>query len=217
MSKPDIIRRPSVFCLIGPAGSGKTTLADHLAENFATTLSRVITTTSRVKREGEVEGESYYFVDRQTFEDKVNNHDFFEWEETHGNFYGTSYAALQEIEDRGEDLLLNIDIRGALNFKRNFPERTVIVFLMPPSIQVLKERVLNRGTGIEETEHRLQTAEREYREALESASEIDYVIVNDKLEDSQNQIRSIVFAERVRLSRYSSEMRKRIFMYTSND
>lgn len=196
-------RFPILFCLVGPAGSGKTTLAELLITQFSNSLSRVITTTSRLPRPGEIEGESYYFVTRESFQESVANKAFFEWEETHGNLYGTSFEAMHSIERRGEDLLLVVDIRGALNFKTSFPNRTVIIFLVPPSIEVLKNRVESRGTAQAELKRRLKTAEAEYNLALTHRDSLDYLVLNDDLEVATQTLTSVIRAERVKLSHYN--------------
>lgn len=198
-------RLPILFCLVGPAGSGKTTLAERLITHFATSLSRVITTTCRAPRPGEVDGESYYFVSRESFQESVANKAFFEWEETHGNLYGTSFEAMHSIERRGEDLLLVVDIRGALNFKTSFPNRTVIIFLVPSSIEVLRTRVESRGTAQAELRRRLKTAETEYSLALTHRDSLDYLVLNDDLELATQTLTSVIQAERVKLSHYNAK------------
>jgi guanylate kinase len=199
-------RLPILFCLVGPAGSGKTTLAERLAVHFRSSLSRVITTTSRTPRPGEVDGESYYFVTRESFEESVSKKAFFEWEETHGNLYGTSFEAMRSIEEGGYDLLLVVDIRGALNFKTSFPNRTVVIFLVPPSIKVLRDRVESRGTAQAELKRRLKTAEGEYSLALTHRDSLDYLVLNDDLEAATQTLTSVIDAERVRLSHYRPQV-----------
>jgi guanylate kinase len=164
-----------------------------------------ISATTRTPRENERDGSSYFFLSREAFRAKAAAGEFFEWEEIHGNLYGTLRSTVDEALERGHDLLLDIDIRGALNFKRALPNSTVIVFLVPPSIEVLKKRLLARGKISEqELQTRLGTAEREYQQLLELQDKpgaIDYFVVNDSVEDTYALLNAIVAAERARLIR----------------
>ena len=203
-----------LICLIGPAGSGKTTLSQKLVQEFSPTVKHSISLTSRAPRTTEIDGVSYHFVTREVFLEKVKEEELFEWEETHGNFYGTLRGSLESAIQNGSDLTLDIDIRGALNFKRSFPQHTIIVFLIPPSPETLKERIVNRSVvSPEELERRIQTAKDEYKTFLSDQGGehlIDYAVVNDDLEKTYDTVRSILLAERVRMERISSKALRKI-------
>lgn len=202
-------RQGMLLCLVGPSAGGKTTIGAELLETFGQSMQLSVSATSRPPRESEKDGESYIFLSREEFQGRIKNGEFFEWEEIHGNFYGTLKSTVDRAVDSGIDLLLDIDIQGALNFKRRFAPATVIVFLVPPSREVLLERLRSRGKVDEkEVQRRLDTAIEEYRQFFDAQLEgglIDYFIVNDALDTTISISKSIVSAERVRLSRWNSD------------
>jgi len=208
MTHNELKRTGLLFCLIGPTAGGKTTLgARMLAENKAS-LVLSVSATSRAPREGEREGEAYYFLSREDFQKKIDQGEFFEWEETHGNLYGTYRATVTDVIDSGTDLLLDIDIRGALNFQDEFPLHTVITFMVPPTPAVLQERIRARGkVSDKELNRRLETAHAEYAQLQEAAAsgKIDYFVVNDKIDATHALLRCILEAERVRLGRLDKD------------
>lgn len=193
-------RKGIFFCLIGPAGSGKSTLSKMLLTKD-TTLSPSVSLTSRSPRIGEIEGKDYFFVSKDQFKSKIANNEVFEWEETHGNLYGTLSATLEAGIKNGTDLLFDIDIRGALRFKKSYPLNAVIVFIAPPSPNILRERLVKRGTNDSEMEVRLSTAKTEYASFLANKKNIDYFIVNDILSDTYNKIENIIDSERSKIVR----------------
>jgi len=195
-------REGLLLCIVGPAGCGKTTVCDLLVSRFPEDLRVAVTSTSRAPRVGEVDGVSYYFYSRDEFSKMIDEGAFFEWEETHGNLYGTQNRTLNEARASGVDLILNVDIRGALTFKRRLPHNTVISFLVPPTAAELERRIRSRGKASEEEiRTRLATAEREYVTLREYAEEIDYFVVNEHLEDTLSTFTSILTAERTKLKR----------------
>lgn len=198
-------RKGILFVVIGPSGSGKSTLCSRLVREFPNDLHYSISVTSRPPREGEVDGRSYHFVSREEFIARRDRGEFFEWEETHGNLYGTLRASLENGINSGHDLLFQIDIRGAMTMKRNFPDNTVALFVIPPSFQALRERLVTRGSvDSQELERRFKTAQQEY-ETLQGLhadkSAIDYLVLNHNLEDAYTEVRAIVMAERSRYGR----------------
>lgn len=195
------------FILVGPAGSGKTTIREHLVDRFRGTLKKCVTATSRQPRPGEVEGTSYFFLSRAAFEERVSRGEFVEWQETHGNLYGTLKNTLEEARRSGQDLVFDIDIRGALFFREHYPENAVVVYLVPPTIQRLVERLSARGGSEEERRVRLRTAEREFELFHANQEAMDYLIVNDELSETLSSVEAIVQVERLRCSRYSQERR----------
>jgi guanylate kinase len=198
-------RKGILFVIIGPTGSGKSTFCGRLVQDFVQNLHYSISVTSRAPRANEVPGKSYHFVSRDEFVARRDRGDFFEWEETHGNLYGTLRSNLENGIDQGIDLLFQIDIRGAMSLKRAFPENTVSVFLVPPSFEALKARLAGRGTvDPQELQRRFSTAREEYsalRKLSEEHGKIDYLVLNHDLDDTYSQIRSIVVAERSRYHR----------------
>jgi guanylate kinase len=189
------------FCLSSPAGAGKTTISESLLRDATVSVKRVVTCTSRERRPLEVEGQSYHFLSKDEFIQGVDGGAFFEWEEVHGNLYGTRLIDLEGSEDK----LVVIDIRGALSFKRAFPERSVLTIVVPPRPEDLKFRLLSRGTENEQQlEKRLETAKREYEMFLGDPGKIDYLIVNDALPDAIGHFKAIIEAESLRFRRLKS-------------
>lgn len=198
-------RKGILFVVIGPSGSGKSTICSKLVSEFSPSLHYSVSVTSRSPRRNEVQGKSYHFVTREEFAAKRERGEFFEWEETHGNLYGTLRSSLENGISEGQDLLFQIDIRGALTMKASFPDNAVTIFLLPPSFDALRERIVGRGTmDSQEMERRFATARKEY-EVLQSLrleqGKIDYLLVNKDLEETYARVRSIVVAERTRYIR----------------
>lgn len=208
-------RRGILFCFVGPAGSGKTTFAARLLRADPDRLKLSVSVTSRTPRAGEQDGVHYHFVTREDFRSKVERGEFFEWEETHGNYYGTLSSTVRDAMASGIDLLLDVDIRGALNFKKSFPDNTVIAFVIPPSTEELKNRIKMRSSVSEnELSTRLATARSEYARLIElaekDAARVDYIVLNDELEQAYSRIVSILEAERARCKRLELEELRRL-------
>lgn len=197
----EINRQGILFCLIGPAGVGKTTISQRLLKDLKN-LSFSISVTSRPARPNEKEAQDYYFVNAQQFEEKISNNQFVEWEQVHGNYYGTLKSSLEQAITKSQDLILDIDIKGALNLKHAYQSNTVIVFIAAPSLETLKQRMLKRGTSdLSEINKRIETAAKEYQILLANQPLIDYLVVNQDLEQSYQELNSILCTERLRLSR----------------
>ncbi len=154
--------------------------------------------TSRSPRGPEQDGIDYHFVGRSDFLSLVEEGFFLEWEEVHGNFYGTSRQAVQSLLDAGQDVLLDIDVQGGLYVKKLMPERAVLVFVLPPSKQTLRKRLVGRGTDADEVVNlRMKNAEKEIRRG----ADYDYLIINDRMDEAANNLCCLVIAERCRMSR----------------
>lgn len=183
---------PVLVIVSGPAGSGKSTLCDQLVEEFPL-LRRVVTTTTRPPRDGEVSGVHYHFVSKQTFHQMMKEGRFFEWAVVHGNYYGTEKEPILKSLDEGHDLLLNIDVQGAASFRmaglksEELGNRMVSVFIKPESLEVIRERLEGRGDEPASIERRLQTAEEE----LLYADTFNHVILTTDRESDYEAIREI--------------------------
>ena len=200
--------KPTVFIISAPSGSGKTTLANLLREQVPGLLFSVSYTT-RKQRGSEQDGREYYFVSREEFEKMLAGDEFLEHAEVHGNYYGTPRRFLREAEERGQDLLLDIDVQGEEQIKAKLPE-AVAIFVLPPSKEVLEKRLRDRNYAEKMQEasvqRRLLAATRE----VEKYPNYDYILVNDRLDRSIEQLKAIVLSERARRSgrELSSEERK---------
>lgn len=199
-------RSPIFLCLIGPAGAGKSSVAEKLITDHPS-MRLSISATSREPRAKEKEGVHYYFFSREDFEAQVAKGNFFEWEETHGNLYGTLKKTLEDAITNRYDLLFDVDIRGALNLKKSFPQHTVIVFVVPPSAEELKKRMEARGSATpEEIKKRLDTASGEYKMAKSQRDSIDYIVINDSFDGAYKEVVSILISERAKLSRVEEKV-----------
>ena len=166
-------KRGVLFVFSGPSGVGKGTLKAKLFEEFADRIAYSVSATTRGPREGEVDGKDYFFISRQEFERRVKNNEFLEHAEFAGNCYGTPRAYVEKLLDSGMNVVLEIDVQGALQVMKSMPE-CVSVFILPPSFEELEHRLRGRGTETEEkVRERLETAKRE----LPYAPQYDYQIV----------------------------------------
>ena len=167
-------KRGVLFVFSGPSGVGKGTLKAKLFEEFVDRIAYSVSATTRGPREGEVDGKDYFFISRQEFERRVKNNEFLEHAEFAGNCYGTPRAYVEKLLDSGMNVVLEIDVQGALQVMKSMPE-CVSVFILPPSFEELEHRLRGRGTETEEkVRERLETAKRE----LPYAPQYDYQIVN---------------------------------------
>lgn len=167
-------KRGVLFVFSGPSGVGKGTLKAKLFEEFADRIAYSVSATTRGPREGEVDGKDYFFISRQEFERRVKTNEFLEHAEFAGNCYGTPRAYVEKLLDSGMNVVLEIDVQGALQVMKSMPE-CVSVFILPPSFEELEHRLRGRGTETEEkVRERLETAKRE----LPYAPQYDYQIVN---------------------------------------
>lgn len=205
-------REGILLCFVGPSGGGKTTYAKKLLQDDSN-FSFSVSLTTRPPRLGEINGQSYEFVSRDFFQQAIANNELFEWEEVHGNYYGTRRKTIEDTLSQGRDLLLDIDIKGAFSFKGGFPNNTAVIFLTPPSIDILKNRLLSRGAiSTEEFNKRLNTAKNEFVNLLDTYKKesqhygmIDYFLINDDIDATYKQIQAIVSAEREKLLRFKQE------------
>ena len=173
-----------------PSGSGKTTLVRHLLGKKELNLDFSISATSRDKRGNEINGTDYHFISLSDFREHIKHDDFVEWEEVYkDNFYGTLRSEIERIWLNNKHVIFDIDVVGGLNVKEQFPNKTLAVFVQPPSLDIMESRLRNRGTDSEEKIlERVEKAKRE----LEFSKEFDTVLVNDDLEDAKNKAYKLV-------------------------
>ncbi|HCF37983.1 MAG TPA: guanylate kinase [Thermosipho africanus] len=197
----------TLFVVSGPSGVGKTSIISALMNKLENIVFSVSCTT-RPPRPGEVDGVDYFFVSRDKFIEMREKGEFLEWAEVHGNLYGTPKRFVLENIEKGNRIILDIDVQGALQVKRNFDD-AVFIFVAPPSYEVLKERLLKRGTENSQSMlKRLENAKWEMSKIVE----FDYLIVNSDLEKSILAMKSIVIAESYRTMRILDEaLIKRLF------
>jgi guanylate kinase len=189
----------TVFIISAPSGSGKTTLTNEL-RRIVPNLEFSISYTTRTPRGSEQNGREYFFVSRAEFQKMLSRGEFLEHAEVFGNSYGTARRFLAEATAKGKDLLLDIDVQGALQVKQAMPA-AVSIFVLPPSRETLEWRLRHRsqseGGQTEETiERRLRMAAKE----IENYTHYDYIVVNDQLEQSTDELKAIVISERLRRS-----------------
>lgn len=189
------------IAICAPSGVGKTTVARALVGG-SDDLAFSVSATTRAARTGERPGADYHFVSRDEFEEMIATGALLEWAEVHGELYGTPRANLEEAARQGKDLILDIDVQGARQVVEALPD-TVTIFLLPPSFEVMMERLSGRGT---EDPQRLRRRMETARGELKSVHEFRYTVVNDRLEDAIERIRMIVGAERQRLGRRAAEV-----------
>jgi len=178
----------TVFIISAPSGSGKSTLVNELRTRVGG-LKFSVSYTTRAPRGSEQNGREYFFVPRTEFEDMIARDEFLEHADVFGNYYGTARHFLREAQEAGEDLLLDIDVQGAAQIKKKIPEAASI-FVLPPNRQTLEWRLRHRGEDSEQVICRRQ----------ENYDKYDYILVNDRLEPSVDQLKAIVLSERTRPS-----------------
>lgn len=186
-------RLGSVFVISAPSGAGKTTLIKKLRASVRG-LTFSVSYTTRPPRAGEKDGREYFFVSPQEFKRRKAEGEFVEWARVHSHDYGTSWKKLQEAQEAGQDVLLDIDVQGHKKLRRKLPQ-TVSVFVLPPSFAVLEQRLRHRHKDSpEDIEERLAMSRRE----VAHWKEYDYLIVNDRLSTAAQALRNIVLASRLR-------------------
>jgi guanylate kinase len=184
-----------IIVISGPSGVGKGTVISKLL-NLDSKLTRVVTCTTRKPRKGEVNGKDYFFLTPEEFFKKVRNNELVEFAFVHGNYYGTPKIEVESGLEKNRDVVLQIDVQGAKKIKNSYPD-ALLIFLLPPDMKVLKERLSGRGTETEEEkELRLKRAEEEIEERVF----YDYIVVNDDLDKTVSEIMQIIKEERSKRS-----------------
>src|SRR5437016_2440042 len=182
----------NVFIISAPSGSGKSTLVKKLREQIPN-LEFSISYTTRKPRGAEQDGREYYFVSREQFEDMIAKDEFLEYANVFGNYYGTAQRFLSKAKQDGSDLLLDIDVQGAEQIRTKIPQ-AVSIFILPPNRGELEQRLRNRSQDAESViQKRLDAATRE----IENYGKYDYILVNDRLDESVTGLEAIVLSERL--------------------
>ena len=197
----------NLFIVAAPSGAGKTTLVSLLLENDPQ-IRVSISHTTRAPRPGEENGREYHFIDVPAFLEKVQHGEFLEWAEVHGNYYGTSKKWIESEMSSGRDVLLEIDWQGAQQVRKSF-SKAIGIFVLPPSMEVLKARLSGRGTDSAEViARRIAAAHDEMRHV----DEFDYVIINDDLQQASGDLQSIVTASRLH---YANQRQRHASLFAS--
>jgi guanylate kinase len=183
------MKKGKFIVISGPSGVGKGTICNRLLNELNAWYS--VSTTTRAPRDGEINGVNYFFVTKEEFENKIKEGEFLEYNIYNGNYYGTSKEIAVDKINEGINVFSEIDVNGAHNIKKVFPD-ALLIYIAPPSIEVLKERLISRGTeSIEKINQRLEIAEKELKEV----DFYDYVVINDDLDKATDEVRNIITKE----------------------
>ncbi len=198
--------KPFLTILSAPSGTGKSTICRQLMKKRPDVFQSISSTT-RLPRPGEISGKDYYFLAVDEFKAKIQAQEFLEWATVHGEYYGTSRQAIEDLLGKGVYPLLAIDVQGAAAIKKKMPD-AVLIFLAPPSLESLKIRLEKRRDSKDDMMKRLADS----RDEILAAKNYDYIVVNDDLEKAVSQIDSIITAEKLKVSR--QELSKLLPAYT---
>lgn len=200
------IEKGLLIVLSGPSGVGKGTVRRAIFEDPDTDFEYSISMTTRNKREGEVDGVDYFFKSREEFEALIEQDAFIEYAEYVGNYYGTPVQYVKDTMERGKDVFLEIEVEGAKQVRKKFPE-ALFIFLAPPTLEHLEKRLIGRGTESQEViNHRISEARKE----VEMMNLYDYVVINDEVMDAKEKVQMIVEAEHLKRERVEARFRKMI-------
>ena len=201
MSEHASKKSPGLLMVVSaPSGAGKTSVCRRVME-LCPEIHFSVSVTTRPPRLGEQEGRDYHFVSVEQFRGMIDRGEFVEWVENYGNYYGTSQKTMDAFLERGDDLLLDIEPRGAGAIRKRFPQ-AVFVFILPPSIDELRRRLAKRGENEEVLKRRLDASLSEIKEA----SWYDYIIVNEKLDEAVERFRAVYLAEKCRRERSADKI-----------
>lgn len=193
-----------LFIISGPAGSGKGTIVSRVRELAQFDFS--VSATTRAPRPNEEHGVHYYFIDKAEFEHKIENGDMLEYAQYVGNYYGTPKKPVEDALEAGRNIVLDIEVKGALQVKEKMPE-AVMIYILPPDYETLLSRIRGRGT---ETEEVIQKRMNEARTEIQTFPKYDYVVINDTVEEAAADVLSILRAERMRTSR-NADIKEKFF------
>ena len=194
-------RKGLLLVVSGPSGAGKGTICKALL-NKNDQIKLSVSATTRKPRNGEVHGVNYFFIEKEEFTKMIENGEFLEYAQIYDNFYGTPKAAIIECLEKGQDVILEIEMQGAKQIKEVYPEG-VFIFVLPPSLEELKSRIVGRGTETqEEIEKRFSCAFEEINQIVN----YDYFIVNEDIEKSVSDVEAIICAEKNKVTRYKNNI-----------
>ncbi|PSJ31359.1 guanylate kinase [Peptostreptococcus russellii] len=197
-----IKKRGLLLVISGPSGAGKGTICKELMEVSKEHMRLSISATTRAPRDGEKEGVNYFYKSMQEFESMIKEEEFLEYAKIYDNYYGTPRKAIFDELDKGNDVILEIEMQGAMQIKKAYPE-AVFIFILPPSLLELKHRIVGRGTEtLEQIEKRFGSA---YNE-IKLIGDYDYFIFNNVVEKSVDDIKNIVGAEKNKVGRYKRQV-----------
>lgn len=196
----ELNKKGLLIVISGPSGAGKGTICKEILKKNDLWIS--VSATTRSPRDGEVEGENYYFLTKDEFIKKINEDDFLEYAEVYGNYYGTPKSKVIEKLNDGKDVILEIDIQGALKVKENYAEG-LFIFILPPSMEELKNRIIKRGS---ETQESLMTRFKSAYKEINYVSKYNYAVVNDDLNTAVEKIKSIITAEKCSVERIKNNI-----------
>jgi len=196
------MNRGLLLVISGPSGAGKGTVCDAYKNKCGQRVWNSVSMTTRAPRAGEVEGESYFFVTKEEFLEKIERDEFLEYAEVYGNYYGTPRLEVEKKLEEGFDVILEIDIQGALNVQENTTEG-IFIFILPPSMNELKNRIIGRGS---ETPESLLTRFKSAYNEINYVSKYNYAITNHKVDQAFQDLLCIVRAEKCRVTRVSNEI-----------
>ena len=202
----------TVFIISAPSGSGKSTLVSRLLARDPL-LRFSVSYTTRKQRGKEKPGESYIYISRQDFADRIVRGEFLEHAEVFGNYYGTNRKALDVAQREGKDLVLDIDVQGARQLKEKIPE-AVTIFILAPSRDILEQRLRSRS---EDSEEVIQRRLRDTAEEIRNYKQYDYILVNHRVDESVDTLASIIKAERVRRSRMEDHIRPILLSFEQDE
>ncbi len=179
---------PKLFVVSGPSGCGKTTIAGEILRRHPD-ITFSVSATTRPKRQGEVDGKDYFFITKKEFEEKIHRGGLVEWENIYGEYYGTLKSEVDRAAKSGHPIIFDVDVKGALSIKSRYGDRAVIIFIKPPSIETLLDRLRNRRT---ETPAELAKRSERFKMELERSNDFDYCVVNDILETAITDVDNII-------------------------
>ena len=199
-------KRGMLIVLSGPSGVGKGTVRKEIFSHEGNKFDYSISMTTREKRPGEVDGKDYYFVTKEEFENEIANGGMLEYAQYVDNYYGTPLKYVNEMLDSGKDVFLEIEVKGAMQVRKKCPDG-LFIFLTPPDLMELRQRLINRGTDdIAKINKRMKTAVEE----IEMMQNYDYAVVNDEVPRAAEKIKTIIRAERWRVKRFLPDYKKQL-------
>lgn len=186
-----------IFVITAPSGAGKTTIIKNILKKDVEGIGYSISHTTRKPRKGESQGLHYYFVEKENFKKMIDAHEFVEWAVVYDHLYGTSISSINRTLSSGKDLLMDVDIQGSQEIKRQFPD-SLSIFILPPSIDILKERLHKRSPN---DTMNIDLRLRKATEEIQQCRDYDFIIINDDLKKASKEIEAIIVAQRAKKNR----------------